>query len=585
MSEPAPGAPPPRFDRRFFGGAARFSEIGSGAVGGKAAGLRRALEALAERSAALRFARLEISVPTLTVIGTDVYDAFMERNHLREVVAEEPGDYHVARKFQQAELPAEIAGDLWDIVREVHQPLAVRSSSRLEDAREHPFAGVYQTKMTPNDAADPQTRFHRLVEAVKFVWGSAGFRDARAAIRAAGYDPDEEKMAVIVQEVVGRRHGPRFYPDVAGVARSYNFYPTPPQRPEEGVVDLALGLGKTIVDGGRAWTYSPAHPMRVPPFNSIEDLLGETQTRFWAVRMDKPPVYDPTAEAEYLVHCDLAAAEADGTLARIASTYDPERDRVVPGTGASGPRVLDFAPLLRYADYPVNDAVRGLLALFAERAGMPVEIEWALTFPEAEGAPARLGFLQVRPMALSDETVEVDDAALADPAAVIASGHALGNGAVGGLADIVFVRRDRFESRHLPAIAAEVEKLNRALVAAGRPYILVGFGRWGSADPWLGAPVSWPQIAGARVIVEAAIPGFHADMSQGAHFFHNLLGFRVLYFSVPEDGGSRIDWDWLEGLPRRSEGQYVCHAEVPTPLTARVDGRRGRGVVVRGAAE
>ena len=582
MSENVSGAPLPRFDRRFFGGAVRFSEIGSGAVGGKAAGLRRALETLADRPAALRHERLEISVPTLAVIGTDVYDAFLDRNGLRAVIAEEPGDHHVARKFQQAELPAEIAGDLWDVVREVHQPLAVRSSSLLEDAREHPFAGVYQTKMTPNEAQDPQTRFHRLVEAVKFVWASAGFRDARAAVRAAGYDPDEEKMAVVVQEVVGRRHGPRFYPDVSGVARSYNFYPTPPLRPEEGVVDLALGLGKTIVDGGRAWTYSPAHPASVPPFNSIGHMLEETQTRFYAVRMDKPPVYDPTAEAEYLVHCELADAEADGTLARVASTYDPERDRVVPGTGASGPRVLDFAPLLRFPDYPVNDAVRGLLALFAERTAQPVEIEWAFTFPEAEGAPARLGFLQVRPMALSDETVELDEAALADPGAVVASDHALGNGVVDGLADVVFVRRDRFESRHLPAIAAEVEGLNRALVAAGRTYVLIGFGRWGSADPWLGAPVTWPQIAGARVIVEAALPGFHADMSQGAHFFHNLLGFRVLYFSVPEGGGGRIDWDWLERLPRRSEGQWVCHAELPAPLTARVDGRRGRGVVMRG---
>lgn len=578
-----------RFDRRFFEGRETFTVIGAGALGGKAAGLRSAREALADRPAALRFRDLEISVPTLTVIGTDVFDAFLDRNRLRELAASGADDQRIAVALQHAELPTELAGDLWALVQGVHTPLAVRSSSLLEDALAHPFAGVYATKMIPNNQHDPQTRFRKLAEAVKYVYASTFFRAARAYIRAAGQPPESEKMAVIVQEVVGRRHGPRFYPEVAGVARSWNFYPTGHARPEDGVVDLAFGLGKTIVDGGRTWTCSPAHPRAVPPFNSVGHMLEQTQTGFWAVNMGAPPAYDPTTETEYLVHASVAAAEEDGTLAQVASTYDAESDRLVMGTGPRGPRVLDFAPLLRLDQWPVAEALRGLLPLFAGRAGAPVEIEFALTLPVEDGHPARLGFLQVRPMLVSADLVEVGDGDLADPRAVVRSDHVMGNGAVEGIRDVVYVRPGRFEARHTPAIAAEVDELNRGLVEAGRPYLLIGFGRWGSADPWLGIPVEWSQIAGARVIVEAGLPTMNVDMSQGAHFFHNLLSFRVAYFSVPQrepDGGPpAIDWDWLDRLPARHETGFLRHVEVPAPLRIRVDGRRGRGVVLRAEEE
>jgi hypothetical protein len=574
------GAPAPRFDRRFFEGVETFTAIGAGAIGGKASGLQRARELLDRRPDALRFPTLEISVPTLTVIATGVFDAFVERNGLRELAVTEPGDHHVARAFQRAPLPDEIAGDLWALVRRVHTPLAVRSSSLLEDAIDHPLAGVYGTKMTANDAFDPDLRFRRLVEAVKFVWASTFFRGARAAIRAAGRDPDEEKMAVIVQEVVGVRRRDRFYPHLSAVARSFNFYPVGEARPEDGVMDLALGLGKTIVDGGRTWTCSPAHPHAVPPFNSVDHMLDESQREFWAVRMGPPPVTDPTAEDEYLVRGDLADAERDGALTWLASTYDPERDRVVPGIGASGPRMVDFRLLVAEQRWPLNEAVQGLLELFGREVGAPVELELALTLPEdGEDRPARLGFLQVRPMALSSETITLDPHALTAPGVVVASTHVMGNGTVRGLRDVVFVRPETFEGRHTPAIAEEVRAINRTLADEGRPYVLVGFGRWGSADPWLGVPVAWPDIAGARVIVEAATPSLRADLSQGAHFFHNLLGFRVAYYSVPEDGDSRVDWTWLAGLRRAGEGGFVVHARTDAEMESVVDGRTGRGVV------
>jgi hypothetical protein len=588
------GQGPPRFDRHFFEGRETFTTIGSGALGGKASGLRAAREVLAGRPASLRFEDLEISVPTLTVIATDVFDLFLERNHLHDLVYSGADDRQIAAALQRAELPTEIVGDLWALVRQVHTPLAVRSSSLLEDALAHPFAGVYATKMIPNNPHDPETRFRRLLEAVKFVYASTFFRASRTYVQVTGRKPEEEKMAVIVQEVVGHRHGPRFYPDLAGVARSWNFYPTGHAKPADGVLDLALGLGKTIVDGGRSWTCSPAHPRSVPPFNSVDHMIEQTQNEFWAVNMGPPPAYDPTVETEYLVRAGLSEAEADGTLVHLASTYDVASDRVVMGVGARGPRIVDFAPLLRLAQWPVIEAVRGLLALFAERLGAPVEIEFALTFPdpssmgvpaspaEPEGRPARLGFLQVRPMLVSSQTVEIGDDELAGPRAVVRSEHVMGNGIIEGLRDIVYVRPEVFEARHTPAIAEQVDRLNQALVEEGRPYVLVGFGRWGSSDPWLGIPVAWAQIAGARVIVEASLPAMNVDMSQGAHFFHNLLSFRVAYFSVPGLDASGIDWEWLRALPARRETDFVRQVETPAPLLVRVDGRRGRGVVLRG---
>jgi hypothetical protein len=583
---PDPSDSLPRFDRRFFEGHETFTVIGSGAIGGKATGLRIARDALAGRPEALRFADLEISVPTMTVIATDAFDLFLEHNRLHELVTSGADDHVIASSLQRAELPAELVGDLWALVRKVHTPLAVRSSSLLEDALAHPFAGVYATKMIPNNQHDPETRFRKLAEAVKFVWASAFFRSARSYVAATGCRSADEKMAVIIQEVVGERHGTRFYPDASGVARSWNFYPTGHARPADGVVDLAFGLGKTIVDGGRTWTYSPAYPRGVAPFNSLDHMLEQTQTELWAVNMGQPPAYDPTRETEYLVRAHLADVEEDGTLAHVASTYDAQADRLVPGTGSRGPRVLDFAPLLRLDERPLNAAVRGLLELFTARLGAAVEIEFALTLPAEGDRPARLGFLQVRPMAVASDRVEIGDAELADPAAVVRSERVMGNGVTDGIRDVVYVRPETFEARLTPAIAAEVDRLNQALVEEGRPYLLVGFGRWGSADPWLGIPVAWPQIAGARVIVEAALPAINADMSQGAHFFHNLLSFRVAYFSVSgrgtAAGGPEIDWDWLRGLPARRETEHVRHVETPAPLRVRVDGRTGRGVVLRG---
>jgi len=571
----------PRFDRKLFDPARRISRIGAGSLGGKARGLVAAARILAERRSDLERPDLVLDVPALCVLGTSVFDAFLDRNGLRALVAEEPSDPVVALAFQKASLPAEWLGDLRSVAEDARVPLACRSSSALEDALGRPFAGVYGTKMIPGNQPDVSGRFKSLIDAVKFVFASTFFHEARAYRRAAGELPEPEKMAVVVQEVVGRRHGERFYPDISGVARSWNFYPVGPAEPREGIVELALGLGKTIVDGGACWSFSPAHPKLPPPVGSVRDLLETTQCRFWAVSVGPPPPYDPMAETEFLVELALAEAEVDGTLRHAASTYDAGSDRLVPGTGRPGPRVLDFAPILTWNELPLVPALRKLLAVCEQELGAPVEIEFALSL--SPGQPVRLGFLQVRPLLVSEEAVEVAEDELAAPTAVVASTAALGNGRH-EVRDVVYVEPGTFESRLTPAIAAEIEGVNRALVEAGRPYLLIGFGRWGSADPWLGIPVRWDQIAGARGIVEAALPHMSPDPSQGSHFFHNLQSFSVLYFTVPLESARAVDWSWLASQETVTRTEHVRHVHTQTPLALRVDGRSRRGVVTAGKA-
>ncbi len=572
----------PVFDRKFWDGTFRCTQIGSGAIGGKASGLVFIKDLLAEQIDPTSFPDVEINVPTMAVIATDCFDQFIAQNHLGELHFEEMSDDRIAHAFQKGDLPVELLGDLRALIVQVKSPLAIRSSSLLEDALEHPFAGVYATKMIPNNQPDPDARFRRLVEAIKFVYASTYFREARDYIRTTGTKPSEEKMAVIIQEVVGQRRGDRFYPDISGVARSYNFYAFEPARPEDGLVTLALGLGKTIVDGGMAWTFSPAYPKKPPPFASVEELLKGTQTDFWAVNMGKPPAYDPISETEYLAQANLSDAEADDALFALASTYDPERDRVVPGIGSRGPRILNFASMLVQEQFPVNDLIKALLLASERAVNANVEIEFAITLQGrlGERPRARLGFLQVRSMVVSDELVHVTVEDLADPHAIVASDMAMGNGTSEDIGDIVFVRPEKFSPSNTPSIARELESINRELRDQKRPYLLIGFGRWGSSHPSLGIPVDWSQISGARAIVEATLPEMNVELSQGSHFFHNLSSFRASYFMVQHGRHFGINWDWLNRQPVVHESALIRHVRPTERLSVRVDGRTARGVVL-----
>ncbi|MEE8577374.1 MAG: PEP/pyruvate-binding domain-containing protein, partial [candidate division Zixibacteria bacterium] len=483
--------------------------------------------------------------------------------------------------FQAAEFPAEVIGDLRGLIEKVHTPLAVRSSSLLEDALFRPFAGVYGTKMIPNNQADIATRFKKLIEAIKFVYASTFFREAKDYIKVTGKSPTDEKMAVIIQEVVGNGHDERYYPEISGVARSYNYYPFGKADSDEGVVSLALGLGKTIVDGGKSWSYCPKYPRIGPPYGSTSEILRQTQTEFWAVNMGKPPAHDPVHETEYLVQGDLSKAEYDGTLDNIASTYQAQSDRIVIGTGADGPRVLDFAPVLRLKEIPLNDLIENILTICEKIAGKEVEIEFAVEIPSGKDPKARFGFLQMRPMVVSggDTTVTDDDLSCKN---LLASDNIMGSGTLDSIRDVVYVKPDTFEAKNTRAIAAELDTINARLVSNARPYLLIGFGRWGSSDPWLGIPVNWSQISGAKVIVEATLEDMNVDQSQGSHFFHNITSFQICYLSVHHAGKYRIDWQWLGDQPAADETDNVRHVELEHPLCVKVDGRSRQGVILYG---
>lgn len=570
----------PKFDRRFFESGERFTCIGSGGIGGKASGLAFIHSALCAEAESFP-STVQVSIPTMAVVAADVFDEFIQMNDLAAIADSDAPDDRIAHAFQRASFPPTRVGDLRALVSRVHVPLAVRSSSLLEDAMFHPFAGVYATKMIPNNQPDEDSRFRKLIEAIKFVYSSTFFGDAKAYLKRVGMRPGDEKMAVIVQEVVGQRHHDLFYPHICGVARSHNYYPCGHATPCDGVVDLAMGLGKTIVDGGLCYSYSPAFPRSPPPYGSVEQLLENTQSTIWAVNMGRQAAHDPIRETEYMLQDSIPSPESDEALRFLASTYDAQSDRVEYGVGMAGPRILNFAPILCCDEVPLNETVRRLLTVCEKAVGSEVEIEFAVTLDAANGVPARLGFLQVRPMLVSNEKVDILSSEFDSSEVLLRSSRVLGNGVVGELQDIVYVKPEAFDAAVSRVVADEVRGMNAKLTDASVPYMLIGFGRWGSSDPWLGIPVEWSQICGARVMVEATLPTMNPDFSQGSHFFHNLSSFRVMYFSVSHGAERGIDWNWLGMQPVVHETKYVRHVRVSQALRIKVDGRSGRGVVLR----
>jgi len=571
----------PRFDRDFSESSAVMTRIGSGELGGKASGLREIHRLVLPRLDHSRFEGFTVTVPSFTVLATHLFDAFVERNGLASVAAADLPDDHIANAFQRAELPAELVGDLRALITHLHQPVAVRSSSLLEDRVDHAFAGVYATKMIPNNEIEEDARFRRLVEAVKLVYASTFFASARDYRRSIRLDDGSESMAVIIQEVVGQRAGDRFYPCISGVARSYNFYPTGGASADEGVIHLALGLGKTIVDGGRSWSFSPRSPTAPPPFNDTGELLENTQTSFWAVHMGDPPPPDPIRETECLVQCGLAEAEADGALRYLASTYDPGSDRLYPGLSGRGPRALNFAPLLGSRFVPFSELLAALVELCRDALNSHVEIEFAARIHRSDLLPVRFGLLQVRPMRVGGADTVVTAEELERDGVVVASTCALGDGHRQDIQDIVYVRPQAFAGSTTRAMVGELEAINRELIHQRRNYILIGLGRWGTSDERLGVPAAWGQISGARVIVEARTPEVNTDLSQGSHFFHNVLSLQVLYLEVEHRDRGRIDWDWLDRQPAVTESALVRHIRPAARIAVRVDGASRRGVITR----
>ena len=570
-----------RFDSRSFSGRECFTYIGKGSLGAKALGLARVAETVRQKVAPSFSPAIEVGIPLLTVITTEAFDETMRKPELFRASSRSLSDQEIASACQSAELPSQLVEDLRVFLTHIRVPLAVRSSSLLEDAMHEPFAGVYSTKLIPNNQSDIRDRLFDLLGAIKCVYASAFYENARQYLRATRHSGEEEKLAVIIQQAVGAAQNNRFYPHISGVARTYNFYPLGHSRPADGVVDLALGFGKIIVDEGIAWSYSPACPQANPPYNTPGELLKQSQRHFWSIDMASHGMIHPASENEYLKKYPLSDAESDGTLRFIASTYSAADDRILVGIAGHGPRVLDFAYILKIGLIPMNALIRELLEACAQALGCAIELEFALTIPYPEASPSRFGLLQVRPMVVSQARVDVSAEELTAGNVVVSSRSALGNGVIDSIRDVVYIRPEAFDATHTNSIMRELEALNRRLVSENCPYVLIGFGRWGSSDPSAGIPVKFGQIAGARVIVESSFPGMGFMPSQGTHFFHNLTSFETLYFSTSCHGEQRIDWAWLARQSAAGEAGSVRHVRLLSPLLIKVDGRTSRGVILR----
>lgn len=570
------------YSRSFYSDYSRFSRIGSGSAGGKGRGLAFIDRVLANNLDPDRWRRVSVTIPRTLVLTTEVFDEFIRRNDLLDYALSGKMDMQVIGRFLRADLPPTMLGDLRDFLGEVRTPLAVRSSSLLEDALYEPFAGVYSTKMLPNDDPGFDTRFKHLDNAIKLVFASTFLRDARAYIEATSHRVEEEKMAVLIQEVVGRRHGSLFYPHFAGVGRSYNFYPVGSAGPEDGVVNVAVGLGKTIVDGGVSLRFTPRYPRVLPQLGTVQDALDNTQREFWAVGLKGSSYGPPEQEDQFMVTAELDRAEEDGTLTNLASTYDSYNDRLRDGIQTPGARVVTFAHILKARVFPLADITQTLLEMGQEAMGCPVEIEFAVVLGEDRPLPAEFSLLQIRPMVAQRGAAKIDLDEMDTADALVRSGSVLGNGIREDIFDIVYTRPEAFDAADTPKMAAEVERLNGLLAAESRPYLLAGFGRWGSSDHWLGVPVRWGQISGVGAIVEATRQGMNVDASQGSHFFQNMTSLGVPYFTVSHTASDAgVDWQWLDAQPAVGETDHLRHVRLDEPLTVAVDGRSGTGAVLK----
>ncbi len=574
-----------QYSRSFHEDELTFSRMGNGSMGGKGRGLAFIDRILAANLEENRFKRVSVSVPNTVIITTEYFDEFMAGNKLKRFAIECNDDDRIIRTFQKAALPATILGDLRDYVKTVTTPVAVRSSSLLEDAMYQPFAGIYATKMLPNNSRELDVRFKRLTDAIKFVFASTYMQSAKSYIRATNHLVEEEKMAVLLQLVEGSVRGNQFYPHFSGVGRSYDFYPAGSAKPEDGVVNVALGLGKAIVDGGVSLRFTPKYPRVLPQFGHISDMLSDSQKKFFAVELDNNQWGSRFSEDQYLTSHDLATAEKQGTLEYLASTYDAANERVSDGITSYGPRIVNFAHILKNGIFPLSQITDYLLKMGERAMGCPVEIEFAVTLGRKRPLPAKFSLLQIRPMVVNNDLVEVNPEKIDRKRLFCFTDTALGNGRVQAVENIVYVKPDTFTASKTRDIVGQLDKINRTLFESDKPYILIGPGRWGSSDPWLGIPVNWSQICGAKVIIEASQPNMNIDPSQGSHFFQNMTSLGVVYFTVPHNKpGTLINWSWLDTQETVAETEFLRHVSLNEPVTVMVDGRSGAGAIVTGVS-
>ncbi|MCX6278429.1 MAG: phosphoenolpyruvate synthase, partial [Bacteroidetes bacterium] len=570
------------FDRDRYDEYLQFARIGEGSIGGKARGLAF-LDSLIKRNRLTdKYDDVVISIPRTVVLGTDIFDEFMEENNLYEIALSDRGDKEILQRFVKARLPFRIHEDLYRFISCVNNPIAIRSSSLLEDSHYQPFAGIYSTYMLPNIKFNERVMIDKLSEAIKSVYASAYFRDSKSYMAATLNMIDEEKMGIVLQEVTGRQYGDRFYPAISGVARSINFYPIAPEKPEDGIANIAFGLGKYIVDGGNGIRFSPKYPRKILQLSTPELALSETQKNFFALDL-RPESFSPDVDDNInLMKLRIKDAEEDSVLKLVASTFDYDSNQLKEGTMSTGKRIITFSQALNHNTFPLAEILQQALEIGQREMNKPVEIEFAVNLDLPKGQPKVFSLLQIRPIAGRDETINLKPETIIKEDTLLISNTALGNGIIKGISDFVYIKPDVFDASKSMEIVHQLDKVNERFVQEKKYYVLVGPGRWGSSDPWLGIPVKWPQISAARVIVESGLDHYRIDPSQGTHFFQNLTSFRVGYFTInPYIHDGFYDIEFLTDQPAFYEDQYIRHIRFDQPMRIAIDGKKNFGVVFK----
>lgn len=557
-----------------------FARIGDGSLGGKGRGLAF-IGAMVKRYPKLESDNFAVNIPKTVVICTDIFDEFMETNELYPVALGDADDETILRYFLRASLPSRLIEDLMAFFDVVKSPIAVRSSSLLEDSHYQPFAGIYSTYMVPK-IEEKYDMLRTVSDAIKAVYASVFYKDSKAYMTATSNLIDQEKMAIVLQEVVGSRYNDHFYPTMSGVARSLNFYPIGNEKAEDGIANIALGLGKYIVDGGQTLRFSPRHPHSILQMSTMDFALRETQTRFYALDLKNMAEAFSVDDAFNLVKLGLKDADAEGSLKYIVSTYDPYDQIIRDGYYPGGRKILSFVNILQHDVFPLADTLDQILRIGQQEMGRPVEIEFAVNMDLSDHTRATFYLLQIRPIVDNKEIMDEDLSLVKNEETILSSTSVLGHGIVGDVQDIIYVKTGAFNSSNNQLIAYEIEKMNRSFTDQEKGYVLVGPGRWGSSDSWLGIPVKWPHISNARVIVECGLENYRVDPSQGTHFFQNLTSFGVGYFTVnPFKGDGWFDEAFLNAQPAVEETEYLRHVRFDAPITIKMDGKKSLGVVLK----
>jgi hypothetical protein len=570
------------FDRTRFDEYMLFSRIGEGSLGGKARGLAFIDSFIKQYDLSNRWEGVLVTIPRTVVISTEVFEEFMDLNNLWKVATSKQSDEQILQGFVNSTLPVRVYKDLEAFARVVKNPIAVRSSSMLEDSHYQPFAGIYSTFMLPKVDSDKQQMVTMLSDAIKSVYASVYFKSSKTYLAATQNVIDAERMAIILQEVCGTQYNNRFYPTISGVARSINFYPVGLEKPEDGIANIAYGLGKLIVEGGAGLRFSPKYPSKILQLSSTDSALKETQREFYSLDLQAEHFHASTDDGVNILKQKIRDAEQDPPLRFVASTYDMENHVIRDSFAEKGKRVVTFNNILKHNTFPLSDILSTLMKVGETEMNNPIEMEFAVNLDVPPGSPKIFNFLQIRPVVENTDELSFRLEEVDVPTTIIYSVSALGNGLIRNIRDFIYVKPECFRASDSNIIASRIERLNDLFIEKGGNYVLVGPGRWGTSDPWLGIPVKWSQISAARVIVESGLPEYRIDPSQGTHFFQNLTSFRVGYLTINpyiKDGFYNLDYLSMQDCVY--EDEYLRHIQFEEPLHIKIDGAQNRGVIYK----